>query len=90
MEPPGRIDVELDVFLRIFAGEKQHLSNDEIGYLIIDRRAEENDVIAKQTGINVVGALAATRLLNHHGNQCHSSFVPRGVMPRHRVFPVLI
>ena len=83
------IDVKLNVLLRIFAGEKEHLGNDEIGYLVVDRRAEEDDVVAKQTGINVVGALAPARLLNHHGNQCHfvSSSRSSGYGTRFRPIP---
>ncbi len=68
-----RVDVKLNVLFRVFAGEEEHLRDDEIGHLVVDRRAKKDDVVAKQTGVNVVGALAPARLLNHHGNQCHSS-----------------
>ena len=50
---------------------EQHLRDDEIGYLVVDGRTKKDNVVAQQTGVNVVGALAPARLLNHHGNQCH-------------------
>src|ERR1700761_3003705 len=66
-----RVDVELDVLVWVFARQEQQLCDHKIGYLIVNRRAKKNDVIAQQTRVNVVGTLAATRLLNNHGNQCH-------------------
>ena len=63
-----RVDVERDVLFRIFALEKEHLGDDKIGDLIVDGGTKKDNVIAQQTGINVVGALAPARLLNHHGN----------------------
>src|ERR1700678_318382 len=66
--PARGVDIKLDVFFWVFAGEKQHLGNDEVGNLVIDGRSKKDDVIAKQTGIDIVGALAATRLLDHHGD----------------------
>src|ERR1700756_5399321 len=68
----GGIDVELDVLLRVFGREEKHLGNDEVGDLIVDRRSKEDDVVAQQTGIDIVGALASVRLLNDHWYQCHA------------------
>ena len=67
----GRVDVKMHVLLRVFAGEKEHLRHDQVGHLVVDGRAQKDNVVAQQTGVDVVGALAPARLLNHHGNQCH-------------------
>ena len=49
--------------------QKQKLRGHQIGDVIVDRRADENDVILEQPGINIVGALAPVGLLDHHGNE---------------------
>ena len=66
-----RIDIELNVFLGIFLSQKQHLGNHQIGDVVVDRRAYEDDVIAKQPGIDVVGAFAPPGLLDDHRYQHH-------------------
>ena len=63
-----RIDVKRNVFFRILALQKKHLGDDEIGHLVVNRSTKKDNVVAKQTGVNVVGALAPARLLNHHRN----------------------
>ena len=63
-----RIDVKRNVLFRILALQKQHLGDDEIGDLVVDGSTKKDNVVAKQTGVDVVGALAPARLLNHHGN----------------------
>ena len=67
----GRVDVELDVLLWVFAGEEEHLRDDQVGDVVVDRRAEEDDVVAQQTAVDVVGAFAPARLLEHHRYQSH-------------------
>ena len=66
-----RVDVQLDVLFRVLAGEKQELRNDEIGYIVVDWRTEEDDVVAEQTAVDVVGAFAPARLLEHHRYESH-------------------
>src|SRR6202042_2493116 len=66
-----RVDVELDVLLRIFTAEEQHLRNDDIGDVVVDRRSQEDDVVPEQTAVDVVGSFATTRLLDHHWYQSH-------------------
>jgi len=46
MEPPGELNVERNVLLGVFALEEEHLGHDEIGHLVVDGRAEKNDVVA--------------------------------------------
>ena len=55
----GRVDVERNVFVRIFAFQEQQLRHHQIGGLVIDRADQENDALFQQARINVVGTLAA-------------------------------
>ena len=51
----------------IFGLQKEHLRGGQIGDVIVNRRADKNDVLFEQPGINVVSALAAAGLFDHHG-----------------------
>ena len=53
----------------IFGFQKQQLGDDQVGDLVIDRRSQEDDVLFQQARIDIVGALAARRLLDHHGDE---------------------
>src|SRR5262249_40855601 len=72
----GRVDVKLDILFRVFSFQKQELSNDQVGNGVVNGRANEDDVVAQQPGVDVISALAAARLLHNHGYKCHmrSSF----------------
>src|SRR6185437_2410115 len=73
-----RIDVELQILLRVLAGEKEHLRDHQVRDLIVDRRSQENDVVTQQTAVNVVGAFAPARLLDNHRYKCHALlYAPR-------------
>ena len=48
--------------------QEQLLSHDDIGNLVVNGSAEENDPLFQQKRIDVVCALAASRRLNHHRN----------------------
>eukprot|EP01022_Parablepharisma_sp_SALTPOND_P014695 TRINITY_DN2018_c0_g1_i2.p1 TRINITY_DN2018_c0_g1~~TRINITY_DN2018_c0_g1_i2.p1 ORF type:complete len:1935 (-),score=514.39 TRINITY_DN2018_c0_g1_i2:42295-48099(-) len=61
-----RIDVQGNVLVRIFAFQEQQLGDDQVGHRIIDRSNQENDAFLQQARIDIVGALAATTLLDHH------------------------
>ena len=65
----GRVDVKRDVFFRVFGLQEQHLRDDQVGDIVIDRSAKKNDVVPQQPGINIVGPLAPAGLLNHHGHK---------------------
>src|SRR5207253_9671797 len=71
----GRVDVKRDVFLGILGFEEQKLGNDQIRNGIVNGLAEEDDVVFEESGVDVVGALAATGLLHDHGNEDHQ-FAP--------------
>src|SRR6266513_1645659 len=69
------IDVQLNVFRRLFLGEKQHLRDHQVGDVVVNRRAYEDDVVAQQPGIDVVGAFASSGLLDDHWYQHQSLLV---------------
>ena len=64
-----RVDVEVDVALRVLRLEEEHLRDHQARHVVVDRAAEEDDVVLEQARIDVVGALNAVRLLHHHRNQ---------------------
>ena len=53
-EPPGRVDVDVDVLLPVLHLEEEQLGDDRIRHVVIDRRAEEDDAILQQPRIDVV------------------------------------
>src|SRR5207249_2795395 len=64
-----RIDVDVDVLLRVFHLQEEQLRDHEIRYVIINRRSNENDAVFEQPRINVIAALATPSLLHHHRHQ---------------------
>src|SRR5579859_193000 len=62
-----RIDIELDVALGIFSLQEEHLSGGQVGDMIVNRCADKDDVLFEEAGVDVVSALAAAGLFNHHG-----------------------
>src|ERR1039457_7329944 len=59
----------MDVLLRVGHLQKQKLRDDDAGNCVVHRRAEENDAVHEQAGINIPRPLAASGLLDHDGNQ---------------------
>src|SRR6185312_16640924 len=55
------------------AGEEEELRDDQVRDVVVDRCAEEDDVVAQQTAVDVIGAFAPARLLEHHRYKSHSS-----------------
>src|SRR6185312_17203034 len=43
-------------------------------HIVINRGADEDNVVAQQARIDVIGALAARGLLHHHRDQAHEFF----------------
>jgi len=48
-DPAGRIDVHLDVLVGVFGLEVQQLRDDEVGDVVVDRAADEDDALAQQS-----------------------------------------
>jgi len=56
----------VDVALGVFVLEEQQLGDDQVGDLVFDRRAKQDDSLLEQPRKNVEGALAAVRALDDH------------------------
>ena len=80
-DPPGRVDVEMDVLLGVLGLQEQELRDHEIRDVVVDGAAEEDDAVAQQPRVDVEGALAALALLDHVRNQRHSSLPGRKTYP---------
>ena len=66
-----RVDVEVDVLVRVLRLQEQHLRDDEVGDLVLDVGRQEDDPLLEQPREDVERPLAAGRLLDHHRNQTH-------------------
>ena len=64
-----RVDIDVDVLLGVFHLQKQHLRDDKIGDVIVNRSANENDAVFQQPGIDVERALSPAGLLDDGWNQ---------------------
>src|SRR5215218_4289271 len=67
--PPGRVDVELDVLVRVLRLQVEQLGHDQVGHRVVDRRAQEDDPLVQQARVDVEGALAAVGLLDDDRDQ---------------------
>ena len=59
-----RVDVDVDVPLGIVRLQKEELGDHDVGDVIVDRRAKENDPVHQKPGENIVGALSAAGALD--------------------------
>jgi len=62
----GTIDIKENFLFWIFRIQKQHLGNNQVGHIVVNRGTQEHDAVFKQSGINVITTLTARSLLNHH------------------------
>ena len=67
----GRVQIQVNVRLRIVGLQKQHLGDDRIGDVVVDRGTEEDDPVLEQATVNVHRPLFAAVLLDHIRNQRH-------------------
>ena len=65
------VDVNADLLVRILAVEEEQLGDHQVGDVIVDLAAEKDDAVAQQSGVDVVGALAARGALDDAGNEGH-------------------
>ena len=56
-------------FRGIFGLEEEQLRGNEVGDLVVDRGAEEDDALAQKARVEVVGAFTAARLFEDGGDQ---------------------
>ena len=59
-------------FSGILGLEEEELGDDQVGDVVVDRRPEEDDAVLEEAGVDVVGALAATGLLDDDGDKIHA------------------
>src|SRR3546814_16946049 len=64
-----RVDVHIDVLLRILRFEEQELGGDQRRHMILDLAGDEDDPFAQQARENVEAAFAAARLFDDDGNK---------------------
>src|SRR5216683_2538470 len=69
IEAARPVDVEGDVLVRVLRLEEQQLRADEARHRVVDRADQENDPLFQQSRVDVVGALAAIGLLDHHRHE---------------------
>jgi hypothetical protein len=50
-------------------GQEQHLGDDHIGYVIVDRGTQEDDAVFQQPRVDVEGALATICALDNGGDE---------------------
>ncbi len=81
----GRVDVQADVLLGVLGLEEQQLGDDEVGEVILDRVAEEDDPLAKQARVDVVRAFPATGGFDDHRDEHRGSPLGSVGHRRHRV-----
>src|SRR5664280_107699 len=63
--PAGRIDVEVDVLVRLFRLQEEELGANQVGHRVVDRRAEEDDPLPQEARVQVVVALSPAGGLDH-------------------------
>ena len=67
----GAVNIEEDVLVRVVPLEEEHLRDDEVGRVVIDLAAEEDDAVLQQARIDIVRPLAAVGLFHDHRDQVH-------------------
>ena len=70
-EQPGdvatrRVDVDVDVLIGVLVLEEQELRVHQVGNVVVDVGAQEDDAVLEQARVDVVGTLASVRLLDDH------------------------
>src|SRR5581483_1665148 len=63
------VDVHVDVAIGVVGLEVDHLRAHQVRDRVVDRCADEDDVLLQQARVQVVGTLAAVRLLDDGGNE---------------------
>ena len=78
----GRVDVQGDVLVRVLGLEEQHLGDDDVRHVVIDRPDDEDDPFLEEAGVDVLSPLAARSLLYDDGDQVQGSFVHDDLLAR--------
>src|SRR5215469_7482013 len=62
----------MDGLLGILGLEEEQLRDHQVGDVVVDRAAQEDDALLQQARVDVVGALTARALLDHHRDEGHA------------------
>src|SRR3546814_5619546 len=60
---------DLDVLLGVLRLEEQHLRNNHVGHVVVDAADQEDHPLLQQARVDVVRALAAAGLFDHHRHE---------------------
>lgn len=58
------VNIDADVFFGVLHLQEEKLSDDRVGHAVINRRANEDNPIFEEAGVDIVGALSTPRLFN--------------------------
>ncbi len=64
-----RVNVHLDLFLRVLGLQVQQLGADQRRHAVLDGARQEDDPVFQETGEDVVSALASARLFDDHRHE---------------------
>src|SRR3990167_2740464 len=67
-----RVDVKVNVLIRIFRFKEQQLRTDQVGHVVLYRADKKDHSLLEQARIDIVSALTASRLLDDHRYQAAS------------------
>ncbi|MNJ69020.1 hypothetical protein D3C77_653250 [compost metagenome] len=59
----------MDILVGVLGFQEQQLGNHQVGHVVLDLADQEDHPLLEQAGIDVVGALATSGLLDHHRHQ---------------------
>ena len=63
------VDVDVDVLLGVLGLQEQELGDDQVRDHVVDRGADEDDVVLEEARVDVVRTLTTGRLLHDHGDE---------------------
>ena len=67
--PPGELMYRKMSLSGVLALQEEHLRDDHVGRLVVDRADEKDDALAQQARVDVVRPLAAAGLFDDDGHQ---------------------
>jgi len=65
----GGVDVELDVFLRVFGFEEEELGDNDVRGVVVDRAAQKDNAFAEKARVNIVRAFAEGGFFDDGGDE---------------------
>lgn len=66
---PGAVNIKVNIFIGVLSLQEEHLGDYQVGYMVIDGAAQENNPVFEQAGIDIVSPLTPAGLLYYHWYQ---------------------